>query len=298
MLVAAFIEARLICLPDPRAGKPPFTELLEAIEHYRGTIMHGVPTLFTVLLHHPHIDRFHLDSLIGCASAAAALPVELAQQFEARTGCTVFEAYGMTEAAPLVTANPSIKELRKLGSVGLPIPGTDIKILDSETGTRELAQGEDGEIAVSGPQVMQGYWKKPEEDEVVFRVFDGQRFFLTGDVGHIDQDGFTFITDRKKDMIDVGGLKAYPREVEEVLYMHPKVAQAAVIGVPDEKSGQVVKAFVQLTPGVTASEDEIIEFCRDKLAGYKRPRTVEFREQLPMSPVGKILRRALRDPPP
>jgi long-chain acyl-CoA synthetase len=221
--------------------------------------------------------------------------VELAKQFEAKTGAVLFEGYGLSETSPLTHANPTNVRDRKFGSVGLPVPGTDVKIVDVETGTRELPLGEDGEIAISGPQVMKGYWNRPEENDLVFRQFDGKRFFLTGDIGHLDEEGFTVITDRKKDMIDVGGLKAYPREIEEVLYSHPKVANAAVVGVPDERTGQAVKAFIQLKEGMTATEEEIIEFCRDKMAGYKRPRYVEFRETLPMSTVGKILRRQLRD---
>jgi long-chain acyl-CoA synthetase len=191
-------------------------------------------------------------------------------------------------------ANPTNVRDRKFGAVGLPIPGTDVKIVDLDGGTRELAVGEDGEIALCGPQVMKGYWNRPDENALVFRELDGKRFFLTGDIGHIDEEGFTVITDRKKDMIDVGGLKAYPREIEEVLYGHPKVANAAVVGVADERSGQAVKAFIQLKEGETATVEEIIEFCRDKMAGYKRPRYVEFRQVLPMTAVGKILRRQLR----
>ena len=179
--------------------------------------------------------------------------------------------------------------------MGLPFPNTDIKIVDLETGLQELPDGEDGEIAASGPQVMLGYWNKPEANEEVFREIDGKRFLLTGDIGHFDEEGFLFITDRKKDLILVGGFNAYPREIEEVLYTHPKVALAAVVGVPDERRGESVKAFIQLKPGQEATEEEIIDFCRDKMAGYKRPREVEFRDELPTSVVGKVLRRVLRD---
>jgi long-chain acyl-CoA synthetase len=167
--------------------------------------------------------------------------------------------------------------------------------LDLETGLKELPQGEDGEIAASGPQIMLGYWNKPEENEAVFRQIDGKRFFLTGDIGHIDDEGFLVITERKKDMIIVGGFNAYPREIEEVLYAHPKVALAAVIGVPDPQRGEAVKAFIQLKPGTKATEEELIDFCRARMAGYKRPREIEFRESLPTSMVGKVLRRVLRE---
>jgi len=295
MLSAVRLAARLVCVPDPRAGNPPFTEVLRLIEHHKATLLHAVPTLYSVLLNHPLVEKFDLSSLVACASGAAPLPVELAKRFEEKTGAVIFEGYGLSETSPVTHVNPTDRSLRKFGSVGLPLPGTDVKILDVETGTREMPLGEDGEIAISGPQVMKGYWNRPEENELVFRNIEGKRFFLTGDIGHIDKEGFTIITDRKKDMIDVGGLKAYPREIEEVLYGHPKVANAAVIGVPDEKSGQAVKAFIQLKPGETATEEEIIEYCRDKMAGYKRPKYVEFRETLPMTTVGKILRRQLRD---
>jgi long-chain acyl-CoA synthetase len=158
-----------------------------------------------------------------------------------------------------------------------------------------LARGEDGEIAVCGPQVMKGYWNRPDEDEKVFRTIDGRRFFLTGDIGHIDEEGYILITDRKKDLILVGGFNVYPRDVEDILFQHPKVAIAAVVGVPDSKSGEAVKAFIQLKPGETATVEEIQEFCKENMAGYKRPRHIEFRETLPVSNVGKVLRRVLRD---
>ena len=175
------------------------------------------------------------------------------------------------------------------------MPGTDIKILDAETSQTEMPQGEDGEVAICGPQVMQGYWNKPDETAEVFREIDGRRFFLTGDIGHVDEDGYLVITDRKKDMILVGGFNVYPREVEDILFTHPKVALAAVVGVPDAKSGEAVKAFIQLKPGETCTEAEILEFCKANMAGYKRPKTIEFRDTIPVSNVGKVLRRVLRD---
>jgi long-chain acyl-CoA synthetase len=158
-----------------------------------------------------------------------------------------------------------------------------------------LARGEDGEIAVCGPQVMKGYWNRPDEDDKVFRTIDSRRFFLTGDIGHIDEEGYILITDRKKDLILVGGFNVYPRDVEDILFQHPKVAIAAVVGVSDAKSGEAVKAFIQLKPGETATVEEIQEFCKENMAGYKRPRHIEFRETLPVSNVGKVLRRVLRD---
>jgi long-chain acyl-CoA synthetase len=287
---------RVVCVPDPRAGNPPFTEVLRLIQKYKVTILHGVPTLYSAIINHPLVKQFDLSSIIYCSSGAAPLPLEVAKQFEELTnGGLLVEGYGLSETSPVTHTNPTNRRGRKFGTIGLPLPDTMVQILDVETGDQEMAQGEDGEIALSGPQVMKGYWNKPEENEKVFRMIDGRRYFLTGDIGHLDEEGFTVITDRKKDMIIVGGMKAFPREVEEVLYEHPKVANAAVIGIPDARSGESVKAFVQLKAGETATEEEIIEFCRDRMAAYKRPHAVEFREALPMTPVGKILRRVLKD---
>jgi len=286
---------QVVCVPDPRAGNPPFTEILRLIQKYKVTILHGVPTLYSAIINHPLIDKFNLRSIVYCASGAAPLPIEVAKKFEALTGAILVEGYGLSETSPVTHTNPTKRSNRKFGSIGLPLPDTYVKIVDVESGTRELPQGEDGEIAISGPQVMKGYWNRPEDNKSVFHNFEGRRYFLTGDIGHLDEEGFTVITDRKKDMIIVGGLKAFPREVEEILYTHPKVANAAVIGVPSSKSGETVKAFIQLKPGVTATEEEIIQFCQDRMAPYKRPHLVEFRDALPMTPVGKILRRVLRE---
>ncbi|MGD8229508.1 MAG: long-chain fatty acid--CoA ligase [Desulfobacteraceae bacterium] len=295
LLASCLGASRLVCMPDPRAGEPAFTEVLKAIQKYRVSGFVAVPTIFSALVNHPFINKFDLTSIIGCGSGAAPLPVEVLKQFEERTGAVIYEGYGLTETSPTLTTNPTNHEQRKIGTVGLPVPSTDLKILDLETGLKELPQGEDGEIAASGPQIMLGYWNKPEENEAVFRQIDGKRFFLTGDIGHIDDEGFLVITERKKDMIIVGGFNAYPREIEEVLYAHPKVALAAVIGVPDPQRGEAVKAFIQLKPGTKATEEELIDFCRARMAGYKRPREIEFRESLPTSMVGKVLRRVLRE---
>jgi long-chain acyl-CoA synthetase len=295
LIGACASASSVVCVPDPRAGNPPFTEVMNAVQKYKTTIMVGVPTIFTAFTNHPLLDKFDLSSIRCCASGGAPLPVEAARKFEAKTGCIIFEGYGLSETAPIATSNPTNAQDRKFGSVGFPVPGTDIKILDNETGLTELPQGQDGEIAVSGPQVMKGYWNKPAENAAVFRNIDGRRYFLTGDIGHIDEDGYIIITDRKKDLILVGGFNCYPREVEEVLYAHPKIANAAVVGIPDTHSGEAVKAFIQLVPGETATEAEILDFCKTRLAGYKRPKFIEFREALPVSPVGKVLRRVLRD---
>ena len=295
MLTAAASGSRMVCIPDPRAGNPPFTEVLKAVQQYKATIMPAVPTIFVAFTNHPLLDQFDLTSLMGCFSGGAPLPPEVCKQFEAKTGAVIFEGYGLSETAPVASSNPTSREARKIGSIGFPIPGTDIKIMDLDTGLTELARGEDGEIAISGPQVMQGYWNRPEENEAVFRKIGGKRYFLTGDIGHVDENGFILITDRKKDMILVGGFNVYPRDVEDILFTHPKVGLAAVIGLPDEKSGEQVKAFIQLKPGETATEKEMMDFCKENMAGYKRPRRIEFREAIPISAVGKVLRRVLRD---
>jgi len=295
LLGACASASSLVCIPDPRAGNPPFTEVLKAVQKYKTTLVIAVPTIFVAFTNHPLLDKFDLTSIKCCSSGGAPLPVEVAKKFEAKTGCIIFEGYGLSETAPVASVNPTNTTDRKFGTVGFPMPNTDIKIVDAKTGLKELDPGEDGEIAISGPQVMAGYWNKPLENSAVFREIDGKRFFLTGDVGHIDPEGYITITDRKKDLILVGGFNCYPREVEEVLYTHPKIANVAVVGVPDPHSGESVKAFIQLLPGETATNEEIMAFCKDKLAGYKRPRSIEFRETLPTSPVGKVLRRVLRD---
>jgi long-chain acyl-CoA synthetase len=295
MLSACASGSKLICIPDPRAGDPPFTEVLKAVQKYKPTFMPAVPTIFVAFTNHPLLEQFDLTSLMGCFSGGAPLPPEVCKQFEEKTGSVIFEGYGLSETAPVATSNPTDQNNRKIGSIGFPIPGTDIKIVDLDTGITDLPQGEDGEIAICGPQVMQGYWNKPEENKAVFREIDGKRYFLTGDIGHVDEEGFILITDRKKDMIIVGGFNVYPRDVEDILFTHPKVAIAAVVGVPDAKSGEIVKAYIQLKPGETATEEEIQEFCKENMAGYKRPRVIEFRDEVPVSNVGKVLRRVLRD---
>jgi long-chain acyl-CoA synthetase len=295
MLWSCYTASKLVCIPDPRAGNPPFTEVLKAVEKHKVTVMAAVPTIYSAFVNHPLIDRFDLTSLRGCGSGAAPLPVELIKEFEKKTGSVIFEGYGLSETSPVLTLNPTNLEQRQIGSVGLPFPSTNIKIVDLETGVKELPLGQDGEIAACGPQVMLGYWNKPEANQNAFREIEGKRYFLTGDIGHIDDNGYVIITDRKKDMAIVGGFNVYPKDVEEVLFTHPKVALAAVIGLPDPHTGEKIKAFIQLRPGMQATEEEFLEFCKEKMTGYKRPRHVEFREILPTSVVGKVLRRVLKE---
>lgn len=297
MLASYLMGSSLVCVPDPRGGKPPMSELLKDIQTYKGSILHCVPALYAGMVNNPDVGKYDLSSLKACGSGAAPLPPELAKRFEDQTGATLFEGYGLTETSPMTHANPSLKSLRKFGSIGVPIPDTYATIVDIESGRKELGQGETGEIAISGPQVMKGYWNKPDETAEVMREIGGKRYFLTGDIGHMDEEGFFVISDRKKDMINVGGLKAYPREIEDIFFEHPKVALAAVIGLPreDDPSNEYVKAFVVLKDGVEATEDEFIAWAKENMAGYKRPREVVFVDELPMTAVGKVLRRELRD---
>jgi len=299
MLGGAYKAAKVIPIPNPREGKPPLSVVLEAIQDHKVTILHAVPTIYAAIvsIYSKNPDKYDLTSVLGCGSGAAPLPPELAKNFEEITGGTIFEAYGLSETSPCTHLNPTNKVTRKFGSVGFPLSDTYVKIVDLETGTQELPSGEDGEIALAGPQVMKGYWKKPEATAEVFREFDGMTYFITGDIGHLDEEGYTLITDRKKDMVIVGGLKAYPREIEDILFGHPKVKLAAVIGLPkeDDPSSEYVAAYLVLKEGESATEEEIINWCRDKMAGYKRPKKVEFREELPMSTIGKVLRRVIKD---
>jgi long-chain acyl-CoA synthetase len=220
------------------------------------------------------------------------------RRFEELTGASVVEGYGLSETSPVTHVNPLSND-RRVGSVGVPLPDTDQRVVDLETGTKVLGTDQVGELAVRGPQVMLGYYHQPEETAAVLK--DG--WFQTGDIARIDADGFAYIVDRKKDMVNVGGMKVYPREVEEVLFQHPAVADVAVVGGPDPERGESVVAFVVRKPGVTVTSAELIAFVRDRIAHYKAPYRVEFREQLPRSGVQKVLRRVLREeaatlPPP
>ena len=297
LLISTNYAFRLVCVPDPRAGKPPMTDLLKVLEKYKGTIFNCVPALYAGVVNHPNVKNHNLRSIKICSSGAAPLPPELAKRFEEVTGAILFEGYGLSETSPVTHINPTNRRNRKFGSIGLPISDTIAKILDVETGMKEMPVGETGELAVHGPQVMTGYWNKPDETKSVMREIDGKRFFLTGDIGHMDEEGFFIISDRKKQMINVGGLKAYPREIEDMFYEHPKVKMVAAIGIPrkDEPSNEFVKAFIVLKDGVKATPEEFIEWAREKMAGYKRPKEVEFRDSLPMSQVGKVLHRVLRE---
>jgi long-chain acyl-CoA synthetase len=263
-------------------------DLLKGINRERPHFLPGVPTIYTALNHAPNLSRYNLRSLKGAISGAAALPREVQAQFEELTGAQLVEGYGLTEASPVTHCSP-LGGTRKPGSIGVPVPSTEAAIFDQETGTRKLAPGEVGELAIRGPQVMQGYWKRPEETAQVLR--DG--WLLTGDVACMDADGYFSIVDRKKDMIITGGMNVYPRDVEEPLYQHPQIKEAVAVGIPDERWGEAVKVYIVLRDGQTATEQEIIDYCQPRMARYKVPKYVEFRGELPKSLVGKILRRKL-----
>lgn len=295
MLMSTWFAGQLVCVPDPRSGKPPLSDLLGDLEKSKGTVLNCVPALYAGIANHPDVNKYDLSSISLCSSGAAPLPPEVAKAFEAVTGAILFEGYGLTETSPVTHINPTNKQYRKFGSIGIPISDTVCKIVDMETGTKEMPMGEVGEIAIHGPQVFRGYWQKPEETENVMREFGGKQFFLTGDVGHMDENGYTFISDRKKQMINVGGMKAYPREIEDILFTHPKVKMAAAVGIPrdDDPSNEFVKAFIVLKEDETATPEEFIEWARGQMAGYKRPKEVAIIDALPMSNVGKVLRRVL-----
>ncbi len=270
--------------------RPDIPELLKLIDRYAPTQFPGVPALYAGFIHTPGIEQHKIHSIKFCVSGSAPLPVEVARRFEELTGGTLIEGYGLSETSPVTHVNPTEGE-RRPGSIGIPVPNTDQRVVDLETGTRVLGVGEEGELSVHGPQVMLGYYRNEVETAIVLR--DG--WFRTGDIARIDADGFAYIVDRKKDTINVGGMKLYPREVEEVLYQHPSVAEAAAIGVPDAVHGEVVKAFVVLKAGTAATEAELIGFVRERIAHFKAPRTVEFRTSLPRSGVQKVLRRVLKE---
>jgi long-chain acyl-CoA synthetase len=268
-------------------------EVLKSIQKYKVTLFPGVPTMYALIVDHPEAKKYNLRSVKFCISGAAPLPPEVQKKFMEMTGAVLVEGYGLTEASPVTHCNPLDPTMKtvKIGSIGIPWPDTDAKIVDVETGTREMPVGEVGELVVKGPQVMKGYWKRPEETSEVLR----NGWLYTGDLGKMDEDGYFYITDRKKDLIKYKGYSVYPRELEDILYEHPAVKLAAVVGKPDPVSGEIPKAFIVLREGATATEQEIMKFVNERVAPYKAIREVEFRKELPMSMVGKVLRRVLKE---
>lgn len=283
MILSVMQGYKMILLPkfDPETT-------LKTIQKQKPTLFPGAPTIYIGLLNHPELKNYDLSSIDSCLSGSAPLPVEVQQQFEDVTGGKLVEGYGLTESSPVTHSNFLWDKERIKGSVGVPWPSTDAAIFSLETG-EPLPPNEMGEIVVKGPQVMKGYWNRPEETEQTLR--DG--WLLTGDLGYMDERGYFYVVDRKKDMIIAGGFNIYPREIEEVLYEHPAIQEVVAAGVPDEYRGETVKAYVVLKEGEVLTEEELNEFARKYLAAYKVPRIYEFRKELPKTAVGKILRRAL-----
>ncbi|AET67367.1 acyl-CoA synthetase (AMP-forming)/AMP-acid ligase II [Desulfosporosinus orientis DSM 765] len=271
---------------------PRFTgdELLKGIHRFQPTLFAGVPTMYIGIINHPRLTRYNLSSLRGCFVGAAPLAPEIKRQFEELTASKLMEGYGLTEAVTAVCANP-YRGINKTGSIGIPFPDVSMEIRDIDTGENVLTPREIGEIVLKGPDLMLGYYNQPQETASAIR----KGWLYTGDMGYMDDDGYFYIVDRKKDMIITGGFNVYPREVEDVLYLHPAVKEACVIGTPDNYKGELVKAFITLKEGASIGEEEIISFCREHLIPYKVPQQVEIRPELPKTAIGKILKRSLRD---
>jgi len=283
-----YLAGTMVLLPRPDA-----VDILKAIQDHRVTVYCGVPTLYSILTAHPDIGKYSLRSVKFCISGSAPLPPEVQKEFMELTGGVLVEGYGLTESSPVTHCNPLDPTMKtvKIGSIGLPWPDTESRIVDVETGKQQLPPGEVGELIIKGPQIMKGYWKMPEETKEVLR----KGWLYTGDIGKMDEDGYFYITDRKKDLIKYKGYSVYPRELEDLIYEHPSVKLCAVIGKPDPASGEIPKAFIVVKEGAKLTEDEITEFVKQRVAPYKIIREVEFRTELPMTLVGKVLRRTLRE---
>ena len=278
--------ATMVLMPNPR----DFPALVKSVVKERVTLFMGVPAMFAAINHAPGIEHKDINCVRVCFSGSAPLPVAVLERFEKLTGARIIEGFGLTETSPVTHCSP-LEGVRKGGSIGIPMPDTDCKVVDLEAGTRELPAGEPGELLIKGPQVMAGYWNMP--GETAASLHDG--WFSTGDIATIDKDGDHWIVGRKKDMILCSGYNVYPDEVDDVLMKHPAILEAATIGVPHERRGESVKSFVVLRPGETATAEQIIAYCRSNLAAYKVPREIEFRPSLPKSGILKILRRELRE---
>lgn len=277
------LTAILVPRPEPKS-------VLETVRKFRPTYFPCVPTIYVGILNHPDFGKTDFSCVKGCVSGAAPLAVETLRQWEKAVGASIMEVYGLTETSPFSHGNPW-RGKAKVGSVGVPVPDTDCKIVDVESGTRELGLGQTGEILLTGPQLTSGYYKKPEE--TAYAIRDG--WFYTGDIGYMDDEGYLYIVDRKKDMVIAGGYNIYPREIDEILYAHPKIKEGAAVGLPDPYRGETIKAFVVTKPGETLTAEEVIAYCKEQLAPYKVPKVVEFMEDLPKSNIGKVLRRKLKE---
>ncbi|MDZ7699364.1 MAG: long-chain fatty acid--CoA ligase [Deltaproteobacteria bacterium] len=285
MNTAIHLGLTYILIPRPEPGV-----VLEMTRKYKPNWFPCVPTIFVGVLAHPDFPKTDFSSVKGCVSGAAPLALETIKQWKAAVGVDIVECYGLTETCTLTHANPW-RGKTKAGSVGVPVPDTDCRIVDVETGTREMPIGESGEILLKGPQVTSGYYNQPEETADAIR----EGWLYTGDIGYMDDEGYLFIVDRKKDMIIAGGYNIYPRDIDEVLFEHPKIREACAVGVPDAYRGETVKAFVVPEAGETLTDEDIKAWCKEKLAAYKVPKQVELMDELPKSPIGKVLRRKLRE---
>lgn len=291
MSFAIATSASMVMVPNPRDLK----DVLENIAKYKATIFPGVPAMYNGINNHPDVKagKYELSSIKACISGSAALMRETKDQFEKLTGGKVFEGYGLSEAPTATHCNPLIGE-NKTGSIGMPLPNVEVKLISLDDGETELPQGEIGEVIIHGPQVMKGYHNMPTETANTLRTMkDGKVWLFTGDIARMDEDGYFYIVDRKKELIKPGGYQVWPREVEEAIMDHPKVLDVGVAGIPDPYRGETVKAWIVLKPGETATAEDIKTFCKERLAAYKVPTHYEFRDELPKTTVGKILRREL-----
>jgi len=278
--------AAIVLMPNPR----DIPQMISNIATHRVTLFPGVPAMFNAIINAPGLEKIDLTSVASCFSGGAPLPPDVLERFETLTGSKIVEGYGLTETSPVTHANP-LNGQRKIGSIGVPFPNTDVKVVQVDDATTEVSSGEQGELLIKGPQVMRGYWNAPDDSAAV--LTDG--WLRTGDVATVDADGYCFIVGRKKDMIIAGGYNIYPDEVDAVLMAHPDVYESATIGVPDPVRGETVKSFVVLRPGLEANADDLIAHCRRELAAYKIPRSIAFLDELPKSSALKILRRELRE---
>ncbi len=279
---------RACVLPMPRYVPQ---DVLKLIKKHKPTIFPGAPSVYISLMQQKNISSYDLSCIELCISGSAPLSAEHYNRFQELTGADIIEGYGLTEASPITHINPISMEERRVGSIGIPLPGTDARIVDTEGGSLTLPVGKLGELVIRGPQVMSGYWNKPDETASALR----NGWLYTGDLATMDDDGFFHIMDRKKDMVIVGGYNVYPREIDEVLLEHPYILEAVAVGIEDETRGEAIKAYVVLKPEASMSRADVMTWCRKKLASYKVPRLVEFRDELPKTIVGKVLRRALRE---
>ncbi|WP_028781816.1 long-chain-fatty-acid--CoA ligase [Thalassobacillus devorans] len=281
MNLSIYLGASNILVPKFQVDR-----VLEIIQTYRPTFFPGVPTMYNAFINHPDVESYGLNCLKFCSSGSAPLPIDVIHRFEKVTGATIGEGYGMSETSPSTHRNPT-KGVRKIGSIGIPFPGTDSKVVDVEG--KELPPGSVGELIIHGPQVMKGYWKSPEETAKSLK----NGWVHTGDLATMDEDGYFYIVGRKKELIISGGFNVYPQEIEGVLYEHPEVKEAAAIGIPDDYSGERVKAYVVLNEGAKTTSGELKNFCQERLTRYKVPKEIEIRDSLPRNSVGKLLKRHL-----